>query len=182
MPTDINDPGVTAELAALHEEYEAALASNDVEKLIGFFWDSPHALRFGAGESLYGAREIDEFRKNRPAVDLARTNGKLTIVTFGSDCGIVTVEFDRTVQGVVRHGRQSQVWRKFDGGWKVVSAHVSFVPQTYADQAAAFTGLPIPAAYRDGVRINLERATVIAGPLLTFPLSDSTEAAPVFEP
>jgi len=182
MSIPINDPGVTAELAALHEEYEAALASNDVPKLIGFFWDSPHALRFGVGESLYGASEIDEFRRNRPAVGLSRTNAKVTIVTFGDDCGIVTLEFDRTVQGVSRHGRQSQVWRKFDDGWKVVSAHVSYVPQNFGEAAAAFTGLPIPDAYREGVRVNLERAAVIARPLLAYPLTDSTEAAPVFEP
>ena len=42
----INQPEAVATVAALHEEYEAALISNDVEKLVGFFWDSEHALRF----------------------------------------------------------------------------------------------------------------------------------------
>ena len=36
----INDPEVVAQIAALHEQYEAALVSNDVEKLVTFFWDS----------------------------------------------------------------------------------------------------------------------------------------------
>src|SRR6266852_2388763 len=109
----VNDPKVAAEIAVLHEEYEAALVSNDVQKLITFFWDSPHALRFGVNESLYGAKQIEEFRQNRPPMDLAREVLHLKIVTFGDDCAVVTLEFVRAVQGVRRNGRQSQVWRKF---------------------------------------------------------------------
>ncbi len=178
----INDPAVAAEIASLHEEYEAALVSNNVAKLVTFFWDSPHALRFGVAESLYGANEIEEFRKNRLPVDLARIVSNLKIVTFGQDCAIVTLEFDRTVQGMPRHGRQSQVWRKFDVGWKIVSAHVSLVPPAYVDSAAPLVGLPIPPKYRHGVQQNIERAAAIAGPLLEMDLSDAIEPAPVFEP
>jgi ketosteroid isomerase-like protein len=178
----INDPEVVAQIAALHEQYEAALVSNDVEKLVTFFWDSPHALRFGVTESLYGAKEIEEFRKNRPAMDLAREVLNLRIVTFGSDCAVVTLEFDRSIRGTRRRGRQSQVWRKFDEGWKIVSAHVSFVPVPYIDLAALLVGLTIPPQYREGVERNIERAAVIARPLLDFELDDSTEPAPVFEP
>jgi len=178
----INDPAVVAEIEALHEQYEAALVSNEVERLIGFFWDSPHALRFGVNESLYGAREIEEFRKNRPSIDLARKVSNLKIVTFGSDCAIVTLEFDRTVQGSNRHGRQSQVWRKFEDGWKIVSAHVSLTPFSYVDLASALVGLPIAQQYREAVRQNIERAAVIAKPLLELDLENETEAAPVFTP
>ncbi len=64
----INDPEVTAEILALHEEYEEALVGNNVEKLTAFFWDSFHALRFGVVESLYGSAEIEAFRKARSAV------------------------------------------------------------------------------------------------------------------
>jgi len=95
----INNPEVVAQIAALHEQYEAALVSNDVEKLLTFFWDSPHALRFGIRESLYGARAIDEFRRNRPPIDLAREVSNLTIVTFADECAVVTLEFDRSIQG-----------------------------------------------------------------------------------
>ena len=178
----INQPEVVATIAALHEEYEAALVGNDVEKLIGFFWDSEHALRFGAAESLYGAQEIEAFRKNRPAVDLQREVFNLKIVTFDEDTAIVTIEFRRAVQGSPRHGRQSQVWRRFETGWKIVSAHVSIVPVSYMDQASALIGMPIPEAYREGVRINLERVGVIAKPLLDYPIDDSIESAPVFVP
>jgi ketosteroid isomerase-like protein len=178
----INDPEVAAQIAALHEQYEAALVSNDVEKLVTFFWDSPHALRFGVSESLYGAKEIEEFRRNRPAIDLTREVRNLKIVTFGKDCAVVTLEFVRRIQGNERSGRQSQVWRKFEGGWKIVSAHVSLVPQPYIDVAGHMAGLQIPPQFREGVQRNIERAATIARPLLDLTLDDSVEAAPVFEP
>jgi hypothetical protein len=178
----MNSPETVAEVTALHEEYEAALVGNDVAKLTAFFWDSEHALRFGVNESLYGAREIEEFRKNRPVVDLARQVLNLRIVTFGSDTAIVTLEFDRSVQGMNRHGRQSQVWRKFDVGWKIVSAHVSLVPMSYPEVAGPLARLPVPPRYLAGVKTNLERAAAIAAPLLETALDDEIEAAPTFTP
>ncbi len=176
----LNDPAVVAEVNALHEAYEAALVGNDVEKLTEFFWDSALALRFGASESLYGAEEILAFRKARPANDLARSVSNLRIVTFGPDTAIVTLEFDRNTGGVLRHGRQSQVWRKMPEGWKIVSAHVSLVPEDFMTHAAVQVGLPIPAEYRDGVRLNLERSRAIAEPLLALQLDGSVESATVF--
>lgn len=182
MSIAINDPAVAVEVAALHEKYEAALASNDVATLIGFFWDSPDALRFGVSESLYGANEINEFRRNRPPIDLSRENSRIHIVTLGSDSAVVTLEFDRRIKGTLRHGRQTQVWHRFEDGWKVVSAHVSLVPQSYLDEASALIGLPIPAEYRPGVQVNLERSALIAQTLLAYQLDEAVEAAPVFEP
>jgi len=178
----INDPEVVAEIAALHEEYEAALISNNVEKLVTFFWDSPDALRFGVNESLYGAHQIAEFRKNRPAIDLSREVSNLKIVTFGTDSAIVTLEFSRTTRGVRRNGRQSQVWRRFDDGWKIVSAHVSLEPVPYIDLVAPLLGLSIPREYRQGVERNLENVGKIVQPLMDLKLGDSVEPAAVFEP
>lgn len=177
----LNDPAVVAEVNALHEAYEAALVGNDVEALTEFFWDSRLALRFGPSESLYGADEILAFRKARPAKDLARSVSNLQIVTFGPDTAVVTLEYDRSISGVLRHGRQSQVWRKFPEGWTIVSAHVSLVPEDFLAHAAVQVGLPIPPEYRDGVRINLERSREIAEPLLAIQLDGSVESATVFE-
>jgi hypothetical protein len=178
----INDPAVVAEVAALHDAYEAALVSNDVEKLTDLFWDSPHSLRFGVAESLYGAEEILAFRKARPAIDLGRTVFNTTIVTFNSDTAVVTIEFLRNVGGIKRHGRQSQFWRRLPDGWKVVSAHVSLVPEFYMEHAAQQVGLTIPDEFRDGVRQNLERSKQIAKPMLDLVLAAEIESAPVFEP
>jgi hypothetical protein len=173
---------VVAEVTALHEAYETALLGNDVEKLTEFFWDSPLSLRFGVAESLYGAEEILAFRKTRPVVYLARKVFNTKVVTFGDDCAIVTMEFLRDVAGIRRHGRQSQTWRKLPEGWKVVSAHVSLVPEFFMEHAAQQVGLPIPEALREGVRQNLERAKMIAKPLFEIPLPADIETAPIFEP
>jgi len=124
----INDPEVVAELAALYPRYEAALVSNDAETLTAMFWNSEHALRFGATENLHGFEEISAFRKARPGVNLARTIKRLDIVTFGRDFGSVTLEFTREVDGRIVLGRQSQVWVRLTEGWRIVSAHVSILP------------------------------------------------------
>jgi hypothetical protein len=125
----VNDPETVAELEALYPRYEEALVGNDVAVLTKMFWASPLAIRFGAGENLYGVDEIEAFRKSRPAVNLARRTVRLEIVTFGKDFGSVKLEFERDAPdgGVVR-GRQSQVWVRLDEGWRIVSAHVSTLP------------------------------------------------------
>jgi len=124
----INDPATVAELAALYPLYEAALVNNDVPTLTAMFWDSPYAIRLGAGENLYGTAEIEAFRKSRPSAGLARRQVRLEIVTFGTDFGSITLEFERdTPTGLVR-GRQSQVWARLPEGWRIVQAHVSMLP------------------------------------------------------
>jgi hypothetical protein len=121
----INDPEIIAELQSLYPKYEAALIANDAEALTRMFWASPHALRFGVGENLYGIEQIDAFRKGRSPANLARTVMRLDIVTFGRDFGSITLEFERAVDGKIISGRQSQVWVRFPEGWRIVSAHVS---------------------------------------------------------
>ncbi len=124
----INQPEIVAELQALYPKYEAALLANDAETLTQMFWASPHAMRFGVTENLYGIEEIDAFRKGRSPANLARTVRRLDIVTFGRDFGSITLEFQRTVNGKTISGRQSQVWVRFPEGWRIVSAHVSVLP------------------------------------------------------
>ena len=121
----MNDPQIVAELEALYPKYEAALMANDAETLTRMFWASPHAMRFGITENLYGIEEIEAFRKGRSPVNLARIVRRLDIVTFGRDFGSITLEFERTVNGKIISGRQSQVWVRFAEGWRIVSAHVS---------------------------------------------------------
>jgi hypothetical protein len=124
----INDPATVAELRELYPLYEDALISNDVETLTAMFWASPYAIRLGAAENLYGVEEIEAFRKSRPTVNLARRVVRLEIVTFGTDFGSVTLEFERAGANGVIHGRQSQVWVRLPEGWRIVSAHVSVLP------------------------------------------------------
>ncbi len=126
--TRINDPAVVAELTELYLQYEKALGENDADMLNNLFWDSPEVLRFGATENLYGSDELKAFRQSRSPVNLKREIFNLKVVTFKADTAAVTLEFRRVVNGVLRLGRQSQMWRKFPEGWKVVSAHVSYLP------------------------------------------------------
>src|ERR1700722_14325538 len=121
----INDPETLAELQALYPKYEEALVSNDVETLMRMFWASPHAMRFGAAENLYGIEEIASFRKGRSPANLARTIRRLDIITFGKDYGSLTLEFDRIIDGRTTRGVQSQVWSRLPEGWRIVAAHVS---------------------------------------------------------
>jgi len=125
---NINDPEIVAELQALYPKYEAALMTNDAETLTQMFWASPHAMRFGVTENLYGIEEIEAFRKSRPSTNLARIVRRLDVVTFGRDFGSVTLEFERTANGKIISGRQSQVWVRLPEGWRIVSAHVSVLP------------------------------------------------------
>ena len=184
LATAVNDPAVVAEVRAAHDEYEVALVGNDIPVLDRMFWRSSATVRFGVVEALYGFDEVAAFRRARPPIDLARTTTNVTVLTFGRDTAVTTIEFDRSTAGVARHGRQTQVWRRFEDGWKVVSAHVSFAfqPPKAIDTAAALVGLTIPPELRAGVELNVTRARAIAQPLLDFDLSESVEMAGVFQP
>ena len=61
----VNDPAVLAEVIALVDAYEAALMTNDVAALDGAFWASPHTVRLGVAENLWGFDEIAAFRVGR---------------------------------------------------------------------------------------------------------------------
>lgn len=124
---EVNLPEVLAELRDLYPRYEQALVTNDVETLLALFWASPHVMRFGASENLYGEEELEAFRKSRPAANLARTVKRLDIVSFGRDFASITLEFERNTPKSLIRGRQSQVWVRLAEGWRVVSAHVSLL-------------------------------------------------------
>jgi hypothetical protein len=123
----INDPETLTQLEALYPHYEAALVTNDVDTLARMFWASPHAIRFGITENLYGLDQIEAFGKGRSSANLARRILRLDIVTFGNDYGSVTLEFERTVNGEKVLGRQSQVWVRLPEGWRIAAAHVSLL-------------------------------------------------------
>ena len=122
---DINLPEVVGEVTAVFARYEAALVSNDVQVLDELFWRSPHTLRFGATENLYGYDAIRDFRANRPAQGLARDVLRTVITTYGRDFASTHIEFRRL--GSDRTGRQSQTWMRTPQGWRVVCAHVSLL-------------------------------------------------------
>ena len=186
----INDAEVVAEVTALCEKYEKALVDNQVDVLQAFFWDSPHALRFGVTEELYGAEEISAFRARRKINFSDRTVLRQDVLALGRDIAIATLEFSVVVFGRRKHGRQTQVWARLGAaGWRIVSAQVSHkvVPSggkeaDYGAAAAALLALEVDPAYRDGVSRNLQVMATIAAPMMAFELPAEIEPAPTFDP
>ena len=125
MTLQINLPDVLAEVTAQFDRYEKALVSNDVAVLDELFWNSPHTLRYGVTENLYGYDAIRAFRAARPGAGLQRELLKTVISTYGRDFATANVEFRR--HGSALPGRQSQTWMRTPDGWRVVSAHVSLL-------------------------------------------------------
>jgi hypothetical protein len=121
----INLPHVLAEMEVAFARYEDALVNNKVDVLDELFWNSPHTLRYGIGENLYGFEAIQAFRASRPSQGLQRTCMNTVITTYGEDFATANTEFQR--DGVARSGRQSQTWMRTPEGWQVVAAHVSLI-------------------------------------------------------
>ncbi|MCW5604254.1 MAG: oxalurate catabolism protein HpxZ [Burkholderiales bacterium] len=119
----INQPEVLAELAAAFSRYEAALVTNDIKVLKELFWNDSRTLRYGIAENLYGYDEICGYRDRGPAYNPARTVLKTVITTYGDDFGTTNIEFVRGEN----IGRQSQTWARMPEGWRIVSAHVSYM-------------------------------------------------------
>ena len=122
---EVNRPDVVAEVETAFQNYERALTENIVEDLTTMFWDSPLTLRYGAAEMLYGAKAIHDFRAARPSGPRPRDLIRYVITTYGDSVATANAEY--RVANDRRLGRQSQTWIKFDDGWRIVAAHVSFM-------------------------------------------------------
>ena len=127
-PADIDRPEIVAEVRSAFEAYERALIGNDIEGLNTLFWDDGRTLRYGPRELLYSHAAIAEFRRARGPLDQRRCLANSRITAFGNDVATAHTEF--VPQGgaqVGRTGRQSQTWIRTPVGWRIASAHVSFV-------------------------------------------------------
>lgn len=126
MTPEINIPEVLKEVRAAFARYESALDRNDVAALNELFWNSPHTLRYGATENLYGYDAIAKFRSERRA-HVERRLMNIIITTYGRDFATANTEF---VRGDSKHtGRQSQTWMRTEQGWRIVCAHVSLLKE-----------------------------------------------------
>ena len=122
---EIDLPEVLAEVEAAFARYEDALVHNKIEVLDELFWASPHTVRYGGSENLYGIEAIRAFRAARSPAGLARRLSRTVITTFGRDAATAMTLFERDGQPAI--GRQSQTWVRFAEGWRVVAAHVSLL-------------------------------------------------------
>jgi ketosteroid isomerase-like protein len=120
-----NIPEIVAEVTAAFNRYEAALVANDVPALDSFFWNDPRVIRYALFDNGYGFEAIMKSRRARANVDLRRRLMRTVVTTFGRDFATANTEFRREESG--REGRQSQTWVRTAEGWKIVSAHVSWL-------------------------------------------------------
>lgn len=122
----INKAAIVAEVETAFRSYEAALTTNDVAVLDDLFWNSPHTVRYGIAENLYGYEAIAGFRAARSPVGLGRTLSGTVITTYGDDLATASTLFERA-SAAGKIGRQMQTWIRTPDGWRVVAAHVSFI-------------------------------------------------------
>jgi hypothetical protein len=134
MTLELNIPEVIAEVTEAFTRYERALVANDVATLDALFWNSPHTLRFGISENLYGYEAIAAFRNGRPPMDLTRQLRNTVIVSYGRHLATANTEFQR--EGSRLAGRQSHVWLRTETGWRIAAAHVSLMPAPLPATAA----------------------------------------------
>jgi 1-carboxybiuret hydrolase subunit AtzH-like protein len=119
---EVNISEVVAEVSAAFDQYNRAVDDNDVEVMNEMFWDSPHTVRYGRAENLYGHAEIAAYRTSRKT-KIERSYPRTVITTFGRDFAIAWTE--TCIKGSAALGRQSQTWVRSDRGWRIVAAHVS---------------------------------------------------------
>ena len=124
----VDDPETHAEMEANFAAYERALVGNDVAALDGFFAPTAEAIRYGAGENLYGIEAIRAFRAARSPVGLGRSLERTQITTYGRDLGIAATLF-RRASAPSKVGRQMQTWARLPAGWRIVAAHVSIIDE-----------------------------------------------------
>jgi ketosteroid isomerase-like protein len=127
---------VIDEVTQSFQAYESALAARDHNALDDWFWDDPRVVRFGITEIQYGAEAVAAWRRISPHVGDDRTLRNVHVLPLGDRVAVVTTEFRAGTGAIV--GRQSQVWKRIDGHWRIVHAHVSTVDEA----SCAITGRP----------------------------------------
>ncbi|RUT27218.1 DUF3225 domain-containing protein [Asaia sp. W19] len=118
-------PETVSALTLASDEYEEALAQNDVPRLDALFSDDPNVIRLGATENLFGPEAIAAFRRGRTGGAPPRERLRRDIVATSPLSGCVTILFRNLSTG--QTGRQSQTWIKEGNHWRILVAHVSFL-------------------------------------------------------
>jgi hypothetical protein len=129
---EIDRPDVVAEVTRQFDAYEQAFMTNDVETLIGFFWNDARLTRYGIADRQFGIEEMRAYRRATLAPQFTRRIETLRVAAFGDDMAVAFAEFVRSDTPL--RGFQSQTWvRLREPGsaapaWKIVAAHVSMIP------------------------------------------------------
>lgn len=128
-PLDTDRPDVVAEVRAVFDAYEAALVNHDLPVLDNAFWDDARVIRYGIADAQRGPTAVAQWRRRTGPVPAGRTLRDTQVTAFGDDLAIVWTHFTDELGGI---GRQSQVWARIHGAWRIVAAHVSRVDEETA--------------------------------------------------
>jgi hypothetical protein len=120
---ELNRADVVAEVSTAFADYEQALVTDDVDRVVGWFADSTETIRFGIADHQVGLAEQRQWRSAQPPLPAGRRLHDTLISTFGTDFAVVNTFFSYPDGGA--WGRQSQTWVRLPEGWRIVAAHVS---------------------------------------------------------
>ena len=123
MLADADSASAVTEVTALFEAYERALVANDIDALDGAFWDDARVVRYGISEVQEGIEAVRAWRREAAPVPSTRRITSRHLLALAPDVVAVDVTFVYGDEPGV--GRQSQTWRRIDGAWRIVRAHVS---------------------------------------------------------
>ena len=123
-PLAIDRPEVVEEVRGAFVAYEEALVAHDLPVLDDAFWDDPRVIRYGVADAQRGPDAVADWRRKTGPVARERVLEDTQVTALGDDVAIVWTHFTDAVGGI---GRQSQVWARVEGAWRIVAAHVSRV-------------------------------------------------------
>ncbi len=134
------------ELLAALEDYERALAADDVEALDAAFAPGPATMRADAAGLLVGHDAISSFRSTRGGVP-ERVIERVEHRALGPDASLV-VAVSRYAAGGT--GTQTQLWQRVGGRWLITAAHVAPRPQPLDRTIWRTVGDPLRPGSADG--------------------------------
>ncbi len=126
--------------------YESALMSDDLATLDALFAPGDETLRGDAAGLLVGHDAISRFRGARRGAPRRRVVEVHVRPAGELDALVVAVtELERGGRG-----QQTQLWRRFEEGWKVTAAHVSVPAPAFDTRIWRVVGDPLVPAFDGG--------------------------------
>ena len=121
----------SADLHAAIKAFDAAYANNDIDTYFGFYADDATVYFYGARQDMVAYRE--EWAAMMEAGGGVEKNemSDLQVQVMPCDCVAIATSFidnrTRAADGTITtvEAFETDVWRKIDGKWKVISLHYS---------------------------------------------------------
>ncbi|MFQ6015378.1 MAG: YybH family protein [Anaerolineae bacterium] len=114
---------------ALHNLVDA-ISHGDLEGTLGHFWDSPDFLMFTEAGDIKGSHHLHQAHHHAhahgesEAIDISH----LDVLVLTPTVTVTMFHYGNQHTGGEHKGRETFVWQKLDGNWKIVRGHVSKMP------------------------------------------------------